>query len=263
VTTQYACQAFVSLAELHASEAACAFDDTANDTLLSSAIDQASDMLYLLSGGRITGVCTKQVRPVGDYQSTAWTSSWDGSWPWRGADMNDVGYPAGWLVRYGGVETIPLRGPNTTIVEVVVDGTILGAAEYGLLNGNLLFRVTGSWPRCNNLLVTDTAVDTFSITYSFGRTADLITKMATIEVAVELANDSLGKQTHLPPGVTSANIQGAQVTLQDRSQALRDGTGQLPMLSRFLGVYAPEMTARCGVYSPELRHGWNLVETSL
>jgi len=242
---QYACERFVDLAELLDDPEACAFTATDDGDLLEACLDQASDIIYLLSGGRITGICTRTVRPVGDACRPR---------------TGEYGQVAGWLPYFGGVGTIPLRQPNTDIVEIVIDGVVLNPAEYGLMDEHFLYRKTGAWPSVNDLTLDDSNDGTWSVTYRFGRPPDKLTRMATIELAVELANDAIGKETHLPPGITSANIQGASVSLQDRAEALRNGSDQLPKLSRFIGVFAPEGPARSGVYSPELRHGWNLVE---
>ena len=245
MTTQFACERFVSLDDLLEEKMACSFTEADHGDLLEAALDQASDMLWLLSGGRITGVCVRTVRPFGDYQCG-----------FRGYDQTEPG----WMKDFGGVGTIPLRGPATNIIEIVIDGLVLGTDEYGLMDGRFLYRKSGHWPSNNDLLLDDTEDGTWSVTYSFGRPADLITRMAAMEIAVELANDLLGKSTNLPPGVTSAFIQGASVTVRERSEALREGGSQLPMLSRFLGIYAPLGPNRSGVYSPELKHGFDMVE---
>ena len=258
MATQQACQRFATLAELLADPAACTFTDVDDGTVLEASLDMASDMLYLLSGGRITGVCTRTMRPTPDdpYQSRMSSLLSTETYP-----IVNYGVERGWMKRYNGVETIPLRGPNTEILEVVIDGIVLNPSEYGLMDRKFLFRRVGYWPSANDLTLDDSRVGTWSVTYRFGRPPDMITKQAVIEVAIELANEANGKRSGLPVGATQAFIQGVSVSVQERSQALRDGGSHLPKLARFLGIYAPNGAPRSGAWSPELRHGWNMTET--
>ena len=119
---QLACQRFASAAEVLADKAGCNFTDIDDGDLIEAALDQASDMLYLLSGGRITGICTRTVRP---YEDGCGGTSYD--WLTGG---NDYGVQVGWLKLFNGIPTIPLRGPGTDIVEMVVDGVVLNPSAY-------------------------------------------------------------------------------------------------------------------------------------
>ncbi len=239
MTTSFACERFASVAEFFAwGGCDCAItveDDTA---LIEAALDNASDILMLTSDGHVHGRCTETVRPMTE----------SGCWPRRS--------PTGYHTTMAAVEwgtTIPLRGPNTEILQVVVDGVVLGAGEYQLINGEFLHLVDGSWPSNGSL----TDEDNFTVTYRFGRVPDQMTKIATLELACELARFYVTGTTKLPPGVTSANIQGASLSLRN---AANEVDQYLARVGAFLSVYAPKgVNQTGGVWSPELDHGWTLV----
>lgn len=258
MTLQFACQPFAVKSALYAANCGCALVSPTDDALADFVLDEASDMIAILSGMRVHGICTKTVRPVTDRycQIDPWRSP--GGYNW-GYQWGIYSYGSGpwWLQG-----TVPLRGPNTDVVAVHIDGQQLPLASYGLIENRYLMRKDGAnWPTTNDLTLPDTQVGTWSITYRFGRAPDWLTQQATLELACELAAEYKGGDSHLPPGVTSANIQGANVSLQDRADALRASNGEgIPMLSRFLGIYAPDGQNRSTVWSPELILGYDLIE---
>lgn len=245
MTLNFSCSRFASINEMLDAECACAYDATEDAGLLEAVLDQASDILALITGLRVHGICTRTVRPVGN-ESCIPESVWywqSGSGPWHLQG------------------TVPLRGPRTDIVEVLVDGVLLSIGDYYLIEDRYLARRNASWPTQNDLSKDETQVGTWAITYRFGRAPDYLTKQATIELACELASFATTGKSNLPDGVTSANIQGAQVTLQDRAEALANGANDgLPSIARFLGVYSPDGQSRSGVWSPELNLGVDLIE---
>lgn len=248
MTLQFACQRFCAAEDVFDSDCGCDLDDTvpADVAFVELMIDMASDLLSLISV--ITGICEVTVRPVSlcggaDYQS-------------------QYGSPD-WTNQFGGVETIPLRGPNTNVIEILIDGQVIPFAHYGLFDDSFLYRkVGGEWPTANNLLLDSTQTGTFEVTYRFGRDPDKLTKMAATELACELLLDATpGKKSNLPRGVTAANIQGAQVTIRDRAQALKEGSESIPVVNRFLFAYGLDsINQGGGVWSPELEQRWNLVQ---
>ena len=256
MTTQFACQRFATAAEFFAEDVSCGFNVDDDTTMIESLLDQSSDILYHISGGRIHGICTSTVRPFSPYP--AHRGDWM-NWSWPGHDFGP--YTATHENYNGDLATVPLRGPNTDVVTVYIDGVVLNPSEYGLLDNYKLFRKGGlTWPTSNDLTKDLSQVGTWGITFRFGRTPDYVTKQAVIEMASELGAPLKGRESNLPAGVTSANIQGASITVQDRAEALRDGDQQIPAISRFVGLYAPSGRGVSGVWSPELRHGLVLVE---
>jgi hypothetical protein len=213
-------------------------------------------MLYQLSGGRIHGICQSTVRPF--CPDPIWTGDWMArNWP---TYLQTSRVALSHEDYHGGLATIPLRGPATDIVQVIINGTVLNPSEYGLLNNDKLFRRAALWPTTNDLTKPLTEMNTWAITYRFGNPPDYIAKKACIELASELAAPLKGRRSNLGPGITSANIQGASIQLRDRAEALAEGDQQVPAVSRFLGVYAPDQRQQSGIWSVELDHGWVLVE---
>ena len=229
-----ACQPFVSVDEVLESACACELNELDDGAVIEELIDDASDMLYVLSGGRVAGRCTRTVWPTRD---SGCLPSERQSW---------VGYDT--------LDTIPLRGPNTEVMEVTIDGVVLNPSEYGLLDGFKLFRRVGDWPESNDLTKADTEVGTFTITYRFDWFPNRTTKRAAIELICQMIKEEPRVLSRLR-GVVSANVQGVSVTMDDRDDVAALG---LPEVNRFLDLYAPRGLGALGVYSPELNHGWIL-----
>jgi hypothetical protein len=237
--TFLACESFADVDAVLAREECTLTDDDFD--LIGDALDAASDIVYVLSNGRVTGMCTKTMRPV--RRSGGWCTSF--------------GPPDPWFDTYG-VDCIPLADNLISVDSVKVDGLGLLPSEYGLLDNTVLFRKDASyWPRVNNLLLDDTEVGTFSVTYKFGNLPDWLAQAATVDVAIQLLDD-FGRGRGYLRGVRSANIQGASVQLEQQASAL--ASAGLPMLERFLNVHAPMGSVTSGVWAPELENGWLLVE---
>lgn len=246
MATRFACQPFITADDVLDAACGCDLDAVEDADLIDLMIDQASDILSLATGGLVSGICTVTVRPVALCHD-----------PY----IDSIYPPRDWRRQFGGINTIPLRGPNTDIVEITINGVVINPSEYGLLDNKYLFRRSGCWPSVNDLTLAATQTDTFEITYRFGREPDKLTQMATTELACELLKDLKGKATSLPRGVTSANIQGASISVRSRAEALRAGDEQIPVVSRFLSIYANDgMNMVSGVWAPELEQFWNLVE---
>lgn len=234
---QFACSAFVTTDDVFLAACACNLNEADDLTRVEELIDVASDILYVLSGGRVTGRCQVQVWPITSYACYSATDRMS----WVDAD---------------GVDSIPLRGPNTEIVEVTIDGVVLSSSEYGLIDGYKLFRRGTSWPTTNDVTKTDSETGTFTITYRFGRTPDWLTKQAAIELVCSMASETSSPALSRLRGIASANVQGVSVQTEDV-----DGVAQMGLVNvnRWLDIYAPLGAGSIGVYSPELTHGWRLV----
>lgn len=232
---EFVCQPFATVEDVLAADCGCDLNSLDDSALLADLIDVASDQLYVLSAGAIYGTCTRTVRPV-----------------WQGNCMSPQQ-----LRVVQQLATVPLRGPNTSIVEVVVDGVVLAASEYRLLDGRYLLRVgTKNWPTRNDLELDDTEVGTWSITYSFGRPINEITKRACVQLVCAIIADepAVSKMR----GVVSASMQGVNVTLDDQ----RDASSGLPDVTRFIDLYAADGARPSGVWAPDANHGWELVEVT-
>lgn len=245
---QFACSPLVTTADFFAYDCSCNLDpsDSADVALVNTLNDVASDMISILSGGRIYGRCTRTVRPRA---AGGACGGWD-AWP----TYED---------EFAGLDVIPLRGPGTDIVAIYIDGTTLPSTAYRLINDRYLLRTDGgAWPVSNDLRLPLMQVGTWGITYRFGFVPEKLAADAVSELICELAKNAKGRKSNLPPGLQSANIQGASVSMTDAAEALREGHENLPAVARFLGVFNPENIREIiGVWSPELKRGWDLFES--
>lgn len=243
MTLQFACERFLEPGDLKNDACSCGPDPA--DALIDLAIDAASDLLTLLSGGRVGGVCSATFRPVQVGGACYPTDDEQfGLWP---------------MARLGGMNAIPLRGPNPEVLSVIIDGVQLNPLEYGLIDNRFLFRREGNWPSNSNLRLLPNAVGVFEIEQRWGRPIDFISKQAGIELACELLKAFAGSQSALPPGATSANLQGVSVRIAD--ELTGDTTRQgLERVQRFFNVYGFEGEGQSDVWTPELANGWQLVQ---
>lgn len=236
---QFACSRLASVEEFLASDCSCSLDEIEDADLIEALLDQASDIVTLLSGLRIHGVCTRTVYPIGD--TDCWVAILEGQADW-----------------YQGVL---LRGPAPSVASVVIDGVTLDPSEYVIVRDNemhVLRRIDEPWPASNDPFTTDGM--TWTITYTFGRPADYITKMAALEVACELMTFAKAGKTKIAPGVYQANIQGASLSIRSLSEVMAGNAEFIPALARFLGIYAPDGRSRSGVWSPETEGAFTFVE---
>lgn len=243
MTTFFACEPFVDVDDVLAREG-CTLD-TGEDgvtELILNAIDAASDMLYVLSGGKVAGECTKTFRPFRDGNGACWPAP---------------GYSSPWYSS-GEVDGIPLTKHLISVEAVIVDGTTLGINDYGLIDNHILFRRDADyWPSSNDLKLDDTKEGTWSIRIKFGPLPDWLAKQATVDMVLALTDDYGNGRGYLR-NARSAQVQGVSVQLESEA-GLMVQRG-LPMLERFLGTYAPGGSEAVGVWAPELDSGWTLVE---
>lgn len=242
MTRTRSCEAFATLADVYAWPAQCGLTSPTDDAFLTLLIDQASDMLAYLSGGRVTGRC----------RATLWpTRATDACLPERR-----------WMdyipeVIEDGFRALPLWGPNLQVFSVVIDGVVVSPAQYKILDGYRLVRLTGEWPTSNDLRAADGAVGTFTVTIQTGESPDEVTRQACVELVIELATDALTNgDSNLPAGAKSTNLQGVSVELEDRADAIRDGASMLPKVLRFLAVHAAGGRLSPTISSPGMSEGW-------
>lgn len=230
----YACSAAVTQAEVEASNCACELDSL--PWPITDLIDSATDTLYWLSGGVVSGRCTSVVRPcsTGMYCTCG-----------------------GWGCACCQIDGIPLPGFGPAVTTVKIGGVVVPPADYVIANGNVLARRDGaSWPTWQNPLAPDSQTNTFSITYVSGMPFDFISKMAALELVCEMAKTVADGSGRLPKGTVSASADGVQIVIgrlpgQEEIQAVG-----LTWLGRFIAVYGN--VANPEVRSPELDGNWVL-----
>ena len=235
----FACEPFFTVDDVLEAECACNLNEDDHGDIIEEFIDDVSDILYVLSNGRVTGVCERKV------------------WPFRTGVLCGPGGLFGYgrqnWIDFDSVDSIPLRGPNTEIIEITIDGLLIDPSEYGLLNGNKLFRRSGSWPSDNDITKDDSEEGTFTITYRFGDPIGLSTTRAGIELVCQMVISPTSSLSRLR-GIVSANVQGVSVQLDDEVRSMG-----LPEVAKFLDIYGGPTRA---VWSPELDHGWRLLDVT-
>lgn len=235
MSPRLACSSFATVDAVLARES-CAYSEADTD-LLQQAIDAASDVMYILSGGVLTGRCSATFRPrkARSHCADAWSQEY-------------------------GVDCIPLTENLLSVTRVKVDGAVLTTDDYGLIDGYILFRKGGQrWPTAQNIALADTEIGTFSVAIEFGILPDWMASAACVEMALQLAEDEANRPGYLR-NMTSANIQGASVTIADAADEMVGRN--LPMLERWMGVFAPRGTYGAGVWAPEVDNGWTLAIVS-
>ena len=212
------------------------YDGLADDAIEDGVLI-ASDLLFHLTGRVFPGTCADVVRPCAR-QVTSQTMV-----EWAGGD--DVG-PASW----GACACGPLVGctcqgrpriglgrePIVSITAVKVDGGAINPARYWVEDERWLVRLDDAdgsnpgWPACQDLTLPDTAVDTFSVSFVWGRTPPAGGQMAAAQLGGEIALDLSGSSDcSLADGVTSMTRQGVTIEAVVPSAELVD---QLPELAR-------------------------------
>lgn len=229
---QVACEQFIAVEDI---ECDC------GDTLpadLSEMIDQASDVLAILTGGKVAGRCTDVVRPCNDGSRCGCLA------------LSSCGCSP--------IDGITLRGPNPTIVGILIDG--IAFTEYAIVDGNRLVRTDGRrWPGTQNLGVESTETGTFEIEYTFGLEVNDLAKRAASEIVCSfLQNDPQSSRNKPHPNTRGMNISGVNITLDQMTQEIKRRSFMLPHVVRLLTVYAPDGPSPALVYSPELEDGWRL-----
>jgi hypothetical protein len=234
---QFACQALTT-EERIVGFCSCSVDGLVDtDWTIEDIIDAASDFVYLQTGGRVRGRCESTVRPCADRLCMCGNPA-DGCGCCR-------------------LDAINLPGDMVEVLSVQIDGDVLAASEYGLLDGNGLVRVgehSTTWPGCQYLSRADGEVGTFSITYEHGMLPFVGTMSAT-EIACELLSGLTRKTARLDPRIITAVMDGVTVDLSPEDLGLFEWTGRLA------AQYPPAGPAPI-IWSPEVDAGWTLHSTS-
>lgn len=224
---------------------------------LDNAIEQASYILWRISGRRFSGSCQKTVRPcatlgcgfqVLSRGHIVWPA--EGSWGWQGG---------GWAwPMFGGcgcqpLDRVVLDGyPVRAIVEVKIDGVSVPETDNWRLDRHrLLTRIADvdgnpqRWPGCQRLDLADTEVGTFSVTYTYGQDPPPDGQAAAAELACEIFKGCSGSECSLPARVIRETRQGVTIDFMAALGWLTppDGTGLktgLAMVDAFVNSVNPK-----------------------
>lgn len=246
--------------------AECCNVETSDPVIYEAVAQQASDILFQLSGRQFPGECERSVRPSCDpcwcgYQVLS-RGHIVGPWDW--------GYP---LTSYCdsclvacSPSLVKLAGyPVREVSEVLIDGVPLAADEYRLVNDRYLMRTeSGHWPWSQNLTLPDTEDHTWSITYTYGADPPSLGVSAAAQLACELYKACNNQDCALPAGTTRVTRQGITIDkLAFTSWAYgKAGAWQtgLSLVDAFLSAYNPAALPRRPIfYAPGKRQyaqGW-------
>jgi hypothetical protein len=227
--------------------AACCNVETSSGALFDIAAEQASELLFELSGRQFAGECgPRTVRPACDscfcgYQvlSRGYViGPWDYGYPLMLCDQCMIACAP---------SRVKLAGyPIRAIQSVTIDGDTLDASEYTIWNSRYLTRLDGGhWPWSQNLTLPDTEDNTFAITYTYGADPPELGVAAAAQLGCELYKACASETTGdcaLPVGTTRVTRQGIVIEkIAFTSWAFRDRSWRtgLPLVDAFLGAYNP------------------------
>jgi len=225
-----ACEAFIT-----ADDITCDCGDR-TPAELGEMIDQASDILAILTGGKVSGRCQDVVRPCGGAPCGCLRQSSCGCSP---------------------IDRITLAGPNPYIDEILIDG--LNFTEFALVDEDQLIRTDGlNWPGGQNLATASSEVGTFEITYTHGLDIPQLAKDACAEIVCSFIASGPQDSRKSHPNTRGMSISGVQITLEQQAMEIQRRSFMLPFVIRLITVYAPNGPTPSFVYSPELEDGWRL-----
>jgi hypothetical protein len=229
---QVACEPFIEFEDI-----ACDCGDTSEEEI-ALMIDQASDIIAIITGGKVAGRCEDIVRPCGGRSCSCGSSRLSG---------------CGCVP----VDGITLAGPNPVVDEVLIDGDLF--EDYALVDGTLLVRTDGAaWPGYQDITRPSDQVGTFEITYTHGLEIPKLAKDAAAEIVCSFIKSGPQDSRKTHPNTRSMNIAGVQISLEQMADEIKRRTFLMPYVTRLLTVYAPNGPTPVIVYSPELENGWTL-----
>jgi hypothetical protein len=227
---QVACQAFIEPEDV-----ACDCGDTTEEEM-SELIEQASDIVAIITGGKVSGECTDVVRPCGGRSCSCGSSRLSGC---GCAPLNGI----------------TLAGPNPTVLEILIDGDPF--EDYAIVDGTLLVRTDGgAWPGYQDITRQPDQPGTFQIEYSYGWVPKLA-QDAVSEIVCSFIKSGPQDTRKGHPNTRGMSIAGVQITLEQMADEIKRRAFLMPYVTRLLTVYAPNGPTPTFVYSPELE-GWTL-----
>lgn len=230
----------------------CAAVPGTDTALLDASAEAASEVLFLLSGKRFTGVCSRTVRPCssGPRCGHVW-SRYDDRGPSCGCGrLSEVLLPS---------------APVLQVTQVLVDGEVVPPSTYRIDSRQRLVRVRDPedvntplyWPSCQALDRDSDQVGTFEVSYLSGIAPPQLGVDAAAELACEIYRgcDAANEDCRLPVGATKVTRQGVTIELaRFTAWAFSEGrwaTG-MALVDLFLTTYNPTGARRPpAVWSPD------------
>lgn len=247
------CDTWATVDEVRACDPAPQQDD--DDVIL--AITAAQEWLWAQSG-RQFGVCTATVRPTSE-QFVACDTPWMLDW-WRrygGASYSSTGYlfwnglACGCCIgdnyvqasSCGSTPAISLGyAPITSVQSVTIDGVVLNASNYEVVDGEYLMRTDGQlWPCCQSRATPLGEPGTWSVALTYGTPVPALGNFATRALARFLLSlCGTGDACAVPEGVQTLTRQGMVVEMPDPGEIF-SGVGHTGIgpVDAFLGMTNP------------------------
>lgn len=230
MTLQVACQPFIT-----ASQITCECEGVSS-AIIQGWIDQASDVIAIITGGQISGRCSDVVRPRGEGTCGCIQQS---------------------CCVCGDVRGIVLPGPDPQIDEILIDGDSFN--DWIILDGKTLVRSDGQpWPSCQDVTAPSTEDGTFQVSVTYGQEIPLLAKEAAAELICMMLRHPAQSTRGGHPGTRSVSIAGVNIGLDQIALEAKQRAFMMPYVNRLLTVYAPDGGTPAVVYSPELEDGWKL-----
>lgn len=220
-----------------------------------AATNWASLVLWAATGRRF-GLCQMTVRPCGWYKGQrmplwGWGSSLHGGvwYPYIGTDglWRNCGC-------FGFCNCTPaceafIPGPVDSIVEVVVDGAVVDAADYEVQDRQWLVRVDGGcWPQCPDMA----ADEAFEVTYLRGEAVPAALANAAGTLACEFARACSGQECRLPGRLQFITRQGVTAQMVDIDRLMDRNLTGLQEVDQVIASLNPnQLHARPRVMSPD------------
>lgn len=242
MTLRHAKEQLTDAAHVVASGCQCEIDDAD----LSGFIDEASDIIAIITEGRVAGRTSRTYRPTLNGGCDLWPLT---------ADL-----PADPPPSYA----IPIPDDAESIT-AIIDGTALVDAEMRIHRheeATFLIRIDPTtylrvaWPATQNIYAPNTETNTFelSLTTGFGIEESAV-KDAASELVCHLIGDwDPAKGRRRMRDVETASVGGASVSLKKKAEDVKAGRFNLRLVDRMMSLFAPAKSAE--VWSPELATPW-------
>jgi hypothetical protein len=229
----------------------------------------ASEILYKLTGRQFTKGGKSTVRPTmiyRDFGYMPWYMASFGGWgtAWSTFPFNPQ-WPDGLWYDCPSQAELKFPGPVREVTQVKVNGAILNpATDYVLFNHRRLVRQAHSsapltdapsWPFLQRLDLPDTEMNTWSVTYLWGKAVPASGYLAATELAVEIAKavaNPNDPNIRLPQRVTSVAAQGVSAVVQDPLNFIEHGLTGIPIVDLFIMSVNPYgLRRRSHVITPD------------
>lgn len=235
------------------------FEGGTDTSELEAWVGPAQDAMFVLSGGRFTGLCGPvTTRPCSNcecpsFQRWRYTDgsigivpTWMGeAWSWPGRSGCNCGcVPEVWLGRSD------IQG----IAQVKIDGAVIAPSSYRLDRRSQLVRTDGlQWPSCQDVWRDDDEEGTFSVSYWYGEEPPDLAVSAAAALACQLwaACNNAGR-CKLPKGTQQVIRGGTVIQLGGLlAESLKAGATGILAIDTFIAAYG-DKGGTSTVWSPDI-----------